>query len=524
MSIQPFTFETELRSLAQLDRAAGWRWAIWFGVVLGLTAVIGGLLLTGQPSVAAVGWALYALALAAIIYEPRYGIYLIIFLSLYGDILIAPWYPFNKNFSSMESLFFVNKSLIFSPLEVTLVVTLLAWLGGGRMRRKIDFYQGPLFKPVMIFAGFIVFGLVFGLSRRGNVNIALWEARPIFYLFVIFLMASNLLRKREHLSHALWAAMLALFLESLGGISHLLIDLHGSLAGVEAIGEHSMSVHENTFFVFMIAAWFYRASRAKRYVLPALAPCVLWTYAANQRRASYIGLVLALGLIFIILFKSNRKLFWMVVPPLAALGVLYTIAFWNASGPIAQPARAIRSVIAPVKDGRDDRSNVYRVIENINSNYTIHRQPLTGVGFGQKFFIVAPLPDISFFIWWEYITHNSIIWMWMKSGAGGFAAMVFLIASALFTGVRALWRMPGGDLSAIVLTATLYLVIHFVYAYVDMSWDNQSMLYVGLMLAIINTVESITAVPIPTPRKRWNWQPDPSPVPGLLPNPESAGQ
>ncbi|MCI0478481.1 MAG: hypothetical protein L0Y55_19740, partial [Anaerolineales bacterium] len=140
MSIQTLTFETQVQSLAQVDRAATRRWLIWFGVLIGLTALIGVMLLPGEPSPAANGRVLYALALNAIIYEPPYGVYLMIFISLYGDLLIAPWYPFNKNFSSRESLFFVNKSLIFSPLEVMLVVTLLAWLIGGWMRRKIDFF------------------------------------------------------------------------------------------------------------------------------------------------------------------------------------------------------------------------------------------------------------------------------------------------------------------------------------------------------------------------------------------------
>jgi len=516
MSVQPLTFETPLPTLAQLDRAAKRRWLIWFGVLMAATALVGVMLLPGNPSPAAIGWLVYAIAMCAIIYRPRYGVYLMIFLSLYGDILIAPWYPFNKNFSSRESLFFINKSLIFSPLEVTLVITLLAWLLNGLIRRKLDFYTGPLFAPVMTFAGFVVFGLVYGLGRRGNVNIALWEARPIFYMFVMVMLTSNLLRKREHLNHAVWAAMLGIFLESLAGISHLLVDLGGSLKGVEAIGEHSMSVHENTLFVFLAAAWLYRASPTKRLALLAMAPTVLWTYAANQRRASYIGLTIALALIFLVLFKVNRKLFFFITPPLALMALLYTIAFWNASGPIAQPARAIRSVIAPVKDGRDDRSNVYRVIENLNTDYTIHRNPLTGVGFGQKFLIVVPLPDISFFIWWEYITHNSIMWMWMKTGGGGFFAMVFMVGAALFIGARALWRVPPGDLSAIVLTANLYLVMHFIYAYVDMSWDNQSMMYVGMMIGILNCVESVVAAPLPAPRKRWHWQAEPQPIPGLL--------
>jgi hypothetical protein len=72
-------------------------------------------------------------------------------------------------------------------------------------------------------------------------------------------------------------------------------------------------------------------------------------------------------------------------------------------------------------------------------------------------------------------------------------------------------------MSAIALVACLYIVMHFVYAYVDISWDIQSMLYVGTMMGILNSMERVVAKPVPTPEKRWAWQEDPQPDPGLVP-------
>jgi hypothetical protein len=46
-------------------------------------------------------------------------------------------------------------------------------------------------------------------------------------------------------------------------------------------------------------------------------------------------------------------------------------------------------------------------------------------------------------------------------------------------------------MQAVVLTAVLYLLMHFTYAYVDMSWDSQSMVYIGAMMGIINCTERI---------------------------------
>jgi O-antigen ligase len=133
---------------------------------------------------------------------------------------------------------------------------------------------------------------------------------------------------------------------------------------------------------------------------------------------------------------------------------------------------------------------VYRFIENLNVAYTIHLAPIAGVGFGKKFHIFVQMPDISSFLWWEYITHNSIVWIWIKTGVGGFISLLYMIGFTLICGARTLHRLKGGDMSAIALMALLYLMMHFSYAYVDMSWDLQSMLYVGSMMGVLNSIEN----------------------------------
>jgi hypothetical protein len=505
------------------ERRAAAKWRVWMIVIMGLTCALALLLYRqsrgGALTLAPIAWLLLLICMAAVIYRPRYGIYLIVFLSLLGDSVLTPVYPFNKNFSSGESLLFLNGSLTFNPVEVFLVITTLSWVLGGLVQRKLKFYVSPLTWPALLFLGFILFGLVWGIGRGGSMNIALWEARAMCYLPMMVILATNLLEKRQHINHVIWAAMLGLFIEALFGDYFVFVLLGGNLDGLEAIAEHSMSIHEGTLFVLMIASWVYGASRTKRLVLPLMAPFVLLAFASNQRRASYISLILAVLLIFTALHKVRRRLFWFILPPIVLAGMLYTAAFWNSSsGTLGMPARAVRSVIAPVKGGRDDRSNEYRDIENINTSFTIHQVPLTGLGFGHKFYVIAPLPDISFFVWYEYITHNSIMWVWMQIGAGGFFSMVFLVGMAIMCGARATWRMLSGDLAAIGLTATLYVVMHFIYAYVDMSWETQSMVYVGAMMGVIGSLEHVAGVPVPARSRRWPWQPQPLPPPGLAPD------
>jgi hypothetical protein len=338
------------------------------------------------------------------------------------------------------------------------------------------------------------------------------------YMFILLILTSNLIEKREHASHLLWFAFIGLFIEAVVGSYFVFFSLNGNLNGVNSISEHSSSLQMNTILVFFLASWIYKNSPTKRIVIPLMLPFVLISYLANQRRAAFITLAIALLLLIIILYIDNRRVFWIVVPAVLMIGVIYVISFWNSTGALAEPAQALKSVIVEDRASQSDQaSNIYRRIENYNIYFTIHRKPFTGVGFGQKFYIPVPLPDISFFQWWEYMTHNSIMWIWLKTGVAGFIAMLFLIGSAIILGVRVISRMPKNGMRTIALTATLYLVMHFTYAYVDISWDTQSMVYVGIMMGLINSLEHIVEKPVPLKIKRWPWQPDPEPVPAIVP-------
>jgi hypothetical protein len=99
--------------------------------------------------------------------------------------------------------------------------------------------------------------------------------------------------------------------------------------------------------------------------------------------------------------------------------------------------------------------------------------------------------------------------------------MLFFIGTALIVGTRALWRMPGGDMSAVALTLLLYIIMHFIFAYVDISWDTQSMVLLGTAIGLLNALEDIVSRPEPQKRTRWPWQMDPAPAPALRPFPDS---
>jgi len=472
-----------------------WTLLLWFLGLMGASGLLGLIMLRGGPHPVFIGALAGLVSIAAIVARPRYGIYQILFLTLVADGLLVPWFPFAKNLSSRESLLYLNDALIFSPLELYLALTALVWGAQHFARRRLSFRPGTLGLPMILFALFMVLGLGYGIGRGGDLNIGLWEVRPMFYLPLMYLLVLNLIKTRSQVSVLMWLITLALFIEGIIGNLHFFFTLEMDLSGVDTITEHSAAIHMNTLFVMVIAVWLFKGSRAKRLVLPLFIPFVLFTYLVTQRRAAFISLVIALILIAVVLYRENRRVFWAIVPAASLVGMLYLAAFWNTSGMLGLPVQGIRSVFADESSG-EYRSNIYRIIENVNTAFTIHQHPLLGVGFGNRFSIIVPMPDISFFDWWEYITHNSVLWVWMKAGLAGFMATIFLIGAIIVNGAQAFNRVPGGDLKAMALTMLLYVIMHFTYAYVDMSWDTQSMVYLGTAAGLLAGLEGIAARPV----------------------------
>ncbi|MCA9985689.1 MAG: O-antigen ligase family protein [Anaerolineales bacterium] len=489
--------------------------------MIGTSLVSAFLMLQTRIGIGGIYWSLFIIAAGLVLFKPRIGLYMILFFGLVGDANLMPEFPFDKNMSSAESFFYLHDALIVNPLELFMGLMLLGWLGRKLMRRRFHLEMGELFWPVMAFTGFVLLGIFWGLSTGGDARIAVWESRSMFYLPVMMILVTNLVEKREHFSHMMWAIMAALLIESIVAVWVFYSEYGFSTSSLERLTEHGASVHTNVIYIFILLLFLYKGSSlTKRFFLPFWIPTTLIAYLASQRRAAFLSLGIGLVLVFFLLYRENRRAFWLITPPAVFLGLIYLGVFWNVQNPLGLPAQALKSVL--VEDTSDYGSNLYRIIENYNIAFTIHQHPLTGVGFGQPFYIVWDLPDISFFEFWEYITHNSIVYIWMKMGVGGFIAMFVMIASIISKGVKTTIRMPGGDLSAIAGTMTIYVIMHFLFAYADISWDIQNMLFLGTAIGILNSIENVVARPVELAPKRWPWQPEPAQPGQLLPMPSEA--
>jgi O-antigen ligase len=235
------------------------------------------------------------------------------------------------------------------------------------------------------------------------------------------------------------------------------------------------------------------------WVTIGLVPCV-WMFVLSQRRAAVIALIVGLLTLGALLYQRRRAaaVWFMLVTIL--VGGAYTAAFWNSTGSIGFGAQAVKTVIAPEELSLEDQSSdLYRQIEAYDIWYTIRSNELLGVGFGQRFLKPVALPDISRFVFADYMPHNSILWIWIKMGVGGFMATLYLIARTIQHGVRSVNRIQSPNLNSIVMASVIYVVMYTVYCYVDIGWDIRSTVFLAMAIAICADLQTVLETPEDAP-------------------------
>jgi O-antigen ligase len=490
MAVRPVSVEriTDVRTQLENDQ---YRWWGMFATLMVFTVAAAGIAGLTAPRPFSIAFVVLVLASLACSLRPRIGVYAIVSLTLIGDIVTTSWWPFTKNLSSKESILYLTDSVSVNPLEILLLVTTVSWL----LQRLVDptwrFKRGALFTPLMVFTGFVVFGLLRGkFLGAGDTRIALFEARPLLYFPLVYILVTNLLTTRRQYKILLLLAFTAVAIQSVFALSYYRGLSDEQREVLESLSEHSATVHMNALFVFFLALLLFKCRKELRWFVAFLIPPVLYAYFLSQRRAAMIALFVGLAVLAIVLFQRRRRMFWLFAPATVVVAMGYIAATWNATGALGLPAQAVKTVLFPEQLAAADRSSdLYRNIEAYDLWFTIRAQPLLGVGFGQKFLHPAPLPDISFFEFWEYIPHNSVLWIWLKTGFLGFVAMLFLFGRALQLGARSALTVRSPEQIAIVVAGLAYVIMFLVFAYVDIAWDVRSTVFLAVALALCGDFE-----------------------------------
>jgi O-antigen ligase len=213
--------------------------------------------------------------------------------------------------------------------------------------------------------------------------------------------------------------------------------------------------HEEAYtfalFIFLVAALrlFEVKGRLVR-VATWIAPIVIAADLANNRRAAWLllgGGLVTLAAVGYRSLPSRRRVLGRTALVALAICAVYLPAYWNKTGGLAQPARALHSMVAP--DPRDASSDLYREQENDNLKYNIEQAGLVGRGFGVPIDYALPIVDISGIDpLITYVPHNGVLYILMRMGLLGGIAMWAVIGTGVIAGCR-LARSADREIAAI---------------------------------------------------------------------------
>jgi O-antigen ligase len=256
-------------------------------------------------------------------------------------------------------------------------------------------------------------------------------------------------------------------------------------ASLETLSEHSATIPMAALFILFACALMFKCSRWLRWTTFLLGIPVMWAFLLSQRRAAMVALFVGLFIALAVLFQRRRRAFWFVAPTVAILATGFVLATWHARGALGLPAQAVKTVLFPNQlNDADTSSDLYRQIEAHDLYYTIQSSRAFGMGFGRPFLQPIPLPNLSFFEFWQYIPHNNVLWIWIKLGFLGFVAMLFMFARGVQLGARSVALVRSNDHAAFVVVGLTYVVMFITFAYVDIAWDPRSTVFLALSMAL----------------------------------------
>ena len=388
------------------------------------------------------------------------------------------------------------KAVPLNLLEVLLLIAGLCALVRSAYTKTADFRLGPLVWPIGIYTGFVLLAWVNGMATGGDFKISLQEIRSQLYFGLAYLLAFNMIRDRKQAEAALWVMVLCIGLKGILYTFRRYVTLHGLPLPDQGIGSHEEAFLFDVFIALLLAFLVCGTFPKMRNTMLVLLPfVVLGSLACNRRAATaaFIIIVPTLALAAYQALPKRRRLIALLSAASVVLFAGYYQAFKNSNSILAQPARAINSQFTP--DARDASSNAYRDAENADLMATIRSAPL-GYGYGKRMLHAVPIADISAeYEWWDIMTHNQVLWVWMRVGTFGFLAFWMMVSAILIYAARTVRsETVNMEVKSLAVGGMLIVGSLMIFGLLDLQFSNfRDMLLVGLWSGIIASLPTLSA-------------------------------
>jgi len=359
-------------------------------------------------------------------------------------------------------LFHGLPGLPLNPADVLLCALFAIYVARSWTGRIRPWPRSPLSTAVYWLLAVVGLGVAVGLARGGEARLALLEARPYVYLAATFVLASMFLTTRTAIRAVLWGFVVAVGLKAVQALVTFL-SVRDRSPRPEAVLGHEEALFFALFLLLAVALWLFEVRGTLRTTATFLAPVVLAADLANTRRAAWLLLAVGfvtLAAVSLAVLPARRRFLARIALAVILVAAVYLPTYWDRTGGFGQPARAVRSIVAP--SARDESSNLYRLQENENLLLNIREGGPLGKGFGVPINYALPIVDLSEtnpFI--DYIPHNGIFYIPMRMGPFGAIAFWSMLAVAIITACR-LARAADRELALVgALTASVLVAYVF---------------------------------------------------------------
>jgi hypothetical protein len=327
--------------------------------------------------------------------------------------------------------------MILFPVEIFLILVLVIWVLKAGLEGSFGVPKSPILRCLKIYWVLLIVAAGIGLSRGAKMKFDLWELRSWIYLTVAYVLAAALLRTMRAFDLVLWTIVLGTGFKALQGTYIFFGFARRMDPRPEAILGHEEAFFFGVFIVVTCALWLYEMRGPLRRVATCLLPFVVIADLSNARRTAWLIMAWSIVTLLAISFRTlphRRRFVTRAAVILAIAGALYLPAYWNHSGTLAQPARAVRSQFQP--STRDQASDLYRQQEDLNLLLGIKGSGVRGTGFGIpiSYSGIANISDIDPMI--AFIPHNGILWIWLRTGLQGEIAFWCVCSVAIVRACR----------------------------------------------------------------------------------------
>lgn len=381
---------------------------------------------------------------------------------------------------------------VMNPIELQLVLMLLAWFVAVSVRKQTKVQHITIWGLALIMFITLIAAFVHGLTTGGVFLPALWELRALFYFGFLYFFVPQIIRTKKQLETLMWIFIIFISIKAIQGAGRFIL-FGFSFNGLETLTNHEDPVFITLLIIFLLSLILLGGNIKQRNTLLVLFTPLVLGFFAGQRRAAYGGLFIAFTAFIILLRAHERLILLKAISPFLIFIIIYSAVFWNSESKFAEPVKLIKSGISsdPSTEGERYLSNLYRKFEKYDLAITSRGNILEGLGFGKKYKMPIPLPNIPFPLR-DYIPHDEILWLFAKTGAIGFFIFMFFLDSLIIQGSSLCTKLNDPYLKSICVIIVIAIINQVVVSYYDLQLTYyRNMIVLGTLCGLLPSLVEI---------------------------------